>query len=93
MRIDVHTLMQDAHDFDHVGALRVIIDDVAAGGIFAVAGANPVEAFTLVWVFGKSAKTAIELNEICAPLLAPPLSLGVAADLPEVVEGALCQRK
>ncbi len=93
MRIDVHTLMQDAHDFDQAGALHSIIDDVAAGRIFAIAGANAFEAFTLVWVFGQRAKTAIELGQICAPLLASPSSLRVAADLPEVVEGALCQRK
>lgn len=90
MRIGVHALMQDAHDFDHAEALRTIIDDVAAGGIFSVAGTNPVEEFTMFWVFGQSAKTTIELGQICAPLLAPPSSLCVAADFPEVVEGALC---
>jgi hypothetical protein len=87
MTIDIHALMQDAHDLDHIGSRRPIEEEMRADRELEIAGSDILDAAALDCPTGEAVESIADQPDIAIRLGFTPARGGVRPDPGEVAPG------
>jgi hypothetical protein len=93
MRVDIHALMQDAHDLDGFVGERTVEDDVLPHPMLAIPGSDGTEIPTAQGIGGQFVEAKVQLRQIAVSLLTAPARGGVTSDAQQIRLGPGCQNE